>query len=74
MNSQTGKFIILVGIAVIIIGVLIYFLGDKLSWFGKLPGDFRIEKENFRLYFPLTSMLLLGILFNLITFLIKKFL
>ncbi len=74
MNPQTGKYLILLGIAIVVIGLFIYFLGDKLNWFGKLPGDIRVEKENFRFYFPLTSMILLGLLFNLIIILVRKFL
>jgi hypothetical protein len=53
MNPQTGKWIIIAGIVIAVIGVLIYFFHDKLNWFGKLPGDIRIEKENFRFYFQL---------------------
>lgn len=74
MNTQAGKYIIIAGVAIALIGLIIYFFGDKLNWFGKLPGDIRIEKENFRLYFPITSMFLLGLIFNLIIILVKKFL
>ncbi|EMY12385.1 PF11146 family protein [Leptospira weilii str. Ecochallenge] len=44
-----------------------------LSYLGKLPGDIRIEKENFRFYFPLTTSILASILISLILFLIQKF-
>ncbi len=60
------------GIALVLLGVLIYFFHEKLSWFGRLPGDIRIEKENFRFYFPITSMLLISGLINLILYLIRK--
>ena len=46
MNSETGKWIIIVGILIILIGVVIYFFHDKLNWIGRLPGDIKIEKEN----------------------------
>ena len=59
MNSQTGKWIIAAGILIIVIGIIIYFFHDKLNWLGKLPGDIRIEKENFRFYFPITTMIIL---------------
>ncbi|MDQ6757673.1 MAG: DUF2905 domain-containing protein, partial [Bacteroidota bacterium] len=45
----------------IIAGVIIYFFHDKLNWLGKLPGDIRIEKENFKFYFPITTMIILSI-------------
>ena len=72
MNSQTGKWIIAAGIIVVIIGILIYFFHDKLNWLGKLPGDIRIEKENFRFYFPVTTMIIISIVLTLIINIIKK--
>lgn len=74
MNQDTGKYIIIIGAAIIIIGLLIYFFHDKLTWIGRLPGDIRIEKENFRFYFPITTMILLSILVSAILWIIRKFL
>ena len=74
MSQVTGKYLILFGLAVVLIGIVIYFFSDKLHWLGRLPGDIRIEKENFKLYFPITTMLLLSGLLNLIIWLIRRFL
>jgi NADH:ubiquinone oxidoreductase subunit 6 (subunit J) len=68
-----GKYIIGAGLIIVLIGTIIYFFGDKLSWIGRLPGDIRIEKENFKLYFPITTLLIISILLNVIIWLIKKF-
>jgi NADH:ubiquinone oxidoreductase subunit 6 (subunit J) len=68
-----GKYIIGVGLIIVLIGTIIYFFGDKLSWIGRLPGDIRIEKENFKLYFPITTLLIISILLNVIIWLFKKF-
>ena len=73
MNSETGKWVIGIGAIIIIIGILIYFFHDKLNWIGRLPGDIRIEKENFRFYFPIVTMILFSILGTLILWLIRKF-
>jgi hypothetical protein len=73
MNSETGKYIIVFGAGVIVIGIIIYFFHDKLHWIGRLPGDIRIEKENFRFYFPITTMILFSILITIIVRLIRKF-
>ena len=73
MNSDTGKWIIGIGAVVIFIGIFIYFFHDKLNWIGRLPGDIRIEKENFRFYFPITTMILFSLLGTLILWLIRKF-
>jgi uncharacterized membrane protein len=71
--TTAGKTIILIGLGVVLLGVIVYFFGDKLSWFGKLPGDIRIEKENSKFYFPVTSMVLVSVLLNLIIWLVKKY-
>jgi len=73
MNSQTGKWIIIAGILVIVIGVLIYFFHDKLNWLGKLPGDIRIEKENFNFYFPITTMIIISAVLTILINIFKKF-
>lgn len=74
MDQNTGKYIIFIGIAVVVIGVLIYLLHDKLHWIGRLPGDIRIEKENFRFYFFIVTMIVFSLVLTLIINLIKKFL
>lgn len=66
MNPDTGKYIIIIGAGIILIGVLIYFFHDKLHWIGRLPGDIRVEKENFKFYFPITTMILFSLLITLI--------
>jgi len=74
MNSETGKWIIGIGVIIILIGFVIYFFHDKLNWIGRLPGDIRIERENFKFYFPITTMILLSLFGTLIIWLIRKFL
>lgn len=70
--SQVGRILILVGIILVIAGVIIYFASDKLTWLGHLPGDIRIEKENYSAYIPVTTMILLSVVLSLIIWLIKK--
>ncbi len=72
MNPQSGKLIIFIGIAIVVIGLLVYFFHDKLTWLGKLPGDIRVEKEDFRFYFPITTMIILSLLATLVINLIRK--
>ncbi|UBM59129.1 DUF2905 domain-containing protein [Marinilongibacter aquaticus] len=73
LNQNTGKWLIVVGTLVILIGLIFYFFGDKLNWLGKLPGDIRYEKGNTRVYFPITTMVLISLLLNLLIYLIKRF-
>ncbi len=72
MNSATGKIIILAGAGIILIGILIYFFHDKFGWIGRLPGDIRIERDNFQFYFPITTMILASILLTVIVNIIKR--
>jgi len=72
MNSETGKWIIGIGVIIIVAGIIIYFFHDKLNWIGRLPGDIRIEKENFRFYFPITTMILFSLLATLVIWIIRR--
>ena len=73
MDQNTGKYILIVGGFIVLVGLVVYFFGDKLHWMGRLPGDIRVERPNVRFYFPLTTMILLSLLLTLIINLIKRF-
>ena len=72
MDSNTGKYIILAGALIVLVGLIIYFFHDKLHWVGRLPGDIRIEKENFRFYFPITTMILLSVVVSGFVWIIRR--
>ena len=73
LRTETGKWIIAVGVLIVLIGIIVYFFHDKFGWIGRLPGDIRIERENFRFYFPFTTMLLLSVVISLLIRIIKRF-
>lgn len=66
MTTELGKWLIAGGAVLLVAGLIIYLFGGKLGWLGNLPGDIRIEKENFRLYFPVTTMILLSIVLSIL--------
>lgn len=72
MDQQTGKYIIIAGLLIVIAGILIYFFHVYFKWFGKLPGDIRIEKGNTAFYFPIVTMLIISIAITLIVNIIKR--
>jgi hypothetical protein len=74
MNPETGKYIVVIGVAIVVIGVVVYFFHDKLNWIGHLPGDIRIEKENFKFYFPITTMIIFSVALTIIFRIIKRLL
>ncbi|MBD3648419.1 MAG: DUF2905 domain-containing protein [Pseudomonadales bacterium] len=67
-----AKFLVTAGIVLVGVGLLLYFFPAALSWFGRLPGDIRIEREHSVFYFPLTSMILLSVLLSLIAMLFRR--
>jgi len=71
-NEPIAKYLIVAGIILLLAGLIYYFLGDKLHWIGRLPGDIRIERENFRFYFPITTMILLSVLLTILINVIRR--
>ncbi|MBL7071359.1 MAG: DUF2905 domain-containing protein [Candidatus Omnitrophica bacterium] len=69
--SSVAKTIILAGTIIASIGILFLF-SDKIPWLGRLPGDINIEKENFTLYFPFTTCVILSVIISAIFFLITR--
>ncbi len=71
--AQMGKLLVIAGVLLALVGLLIWGLGSKFAWFGNLPGDIRVERENFTFYFPIVSMLLLSVALSGVLWLIGKF-
>ena len=75
--SEIGKMLIFLGASIAALG-LFFVLTQKfggngwLGWFGHLPLDINIEKENFRLYFPLGSSIVLSIILSIVLGLFNK--
>ncbi|NTU53238.1 MAG: DUF2905 domain-containing protein [Chlorobiaceae bacterium] len=75
--SAMGKMLVFLGGAIAALGVLV-MLAQKyggngwFGWFGNLPFDIRVEKENFRFYFPIGSSILVSIILSFIIGIINK--
>jgi hypothetical protein len=65
-----ARFLITFGIVLVVIGVAWPWI-SKLG-LGRLPGDFRFERDGFTFYFPLTSGLIVSALLSLILWLLRK--
>lgn len=61
-----ARVLIAVGVLLVIMGVALTYAPWLFSWFGKLPGDIRIERENGVFFFPITSMLLISVVLSLL--------
>lgn len=64
--------LVLLGVALVILGLLAW--AGALSWFGRLPGDIRIERDAARIYVPLMSMLVVSVVLSLLLRLFRRFL
>ncbi len=71
MTTSPGPLIVMVGVVVVLIGVLVW--SGALSWFGRLPGDIRYERETVRIYVPIVSMILVSAIVSLVLYLVRRF-
>jgi len=61
-----GKILIYSGIALFLLGLVLSYAPGLSGWFGKLPGDIRIQDENRYVFIPITSMIVVSIVLTLL--------
>ena len=68
-----AKLLIAVGVVLVAAGVLLYF-GGKVNFLGlgRLPGDIRVERDNFRFYFPLATCILISLVLSALMYLLSR--
>ena len=71
MSASPGPLIVMAGLVVVLIGLAVW--SGALGWFGRLPGDIRIERESTRIYIPLVSMLLISLVLSLLMYFFNRF-
>ena len=59
-----SKILITLGVILVLIGILYPYLSSL--GFGRLPGDIIVKKNNFTLYFPITSAIILSIIITIV--------
>ncbi len=69
MGQDVGPFVVVAGIVIAAVGILLWAGG--FSWFGRLPGDIRIERPNVRVYVPVVSMLLISVAASVLLFILR---
>ena len=70
--SDVGKILMVIGVSLVAVGALVWLGGKMHLPLGHLPGDIRIERENFKFYFPLTTCLLISVVLTLIVWLLRR--
>ncbi len=61
-----GKILVGIGVVLVLVGLVVNYAPWLINWFGKLPGDIRIEDQQRFVFIPITSMLVVSIILTLI--------
>jgi Protein of unknown function (DUF2905) len=70
MNRGVGPWLVGLGALLVVIGVLAWT--GLLSWFGRMPGDIRIVRDNVHVYVPIASMILVSVVVSLVLWLVNR--
>jgi hypothetical protein len=69
-NKPLGQLIVVIALALVVIGLMV--MRGWFGWFGHLPGDVRVERENVRVYLPIVSMLLISLLLSVLSYVLRR--
>lgn len=67
-----GRLLIALGILLVIAGLAVTFGGRLPLRLGRLPGDIAIHGRNSSFYFPITTCILLSVLFSLVLWIWRR--
>lgn len=60
-----GRTLIILGLVIAGLGLL-FVLGGRIPWLGRLPGDIAVQRGNWSFYFPLATTILLSIVLTIV--------
>jgi hypothetical protein len=69
-QGSLGPLLVGLGIVLALVGLLVW--SGALAWFGRLPGDIRIERESARVYIPIMSMLIASVVLSLVLYIVRR--
>jgi len=67
-----SRWLILAGLVRVVVGLILHYAPGLLNWFGKLPGDIRIESGRGKFFLPITSMVIVSIVLTVLINLFKR--
>jgi hypothetical protein len=70
VHRDLGPLVVAVGVGLVVVGALLW--AGALGWFGRLPGDIRIEGERTRVVVPFTSMLVASVVLTIIVNVVRR--
>jgi len=69
-NREIGLLLVAIGITAALLGAAVF--SGALGWFGRLPGDIRIERDDLRIYVPIASMLIASVVLSALIALVRR--
>jgi hypothetical protein len=70
--SSTGRWLLVFGLLLALVGGFLLIVGRIGLPFGKLPGDFRFQLGSISCFFPLASSIILSIVLTLVLNLVLR--
>jgi hypothetical protein len=72
--QNMGRLLIIAGALIVAAGIILVLAGRmNVSWLGRLPGDILVKRKHFTFYFPMTTGILISVLFSLLLYLASLF-
>lgn len=66
-----GKLLVIISIGLAVVGLLVWS-GVGKGWFGRLPGDISVSRDNFSFHFPIVTCLLVSVVLTVLVWLFRR--
>lgn len=70
VGPSAGPAIVAAGVVLVVVGLLVW--SGALAWFGRLPGDIRIQRDTVRVSIPIVSMLVVSAVLSLLLYVVRR--
>jgi hypothetical protein len=67
-----ARWLIITGLILVVVGLVLHYAPGVFGWFGRLPGDIRIESERGKFFFPITSMVIVSVVLTVFLNLFRR--
>jgi hypothetical protein len=72
LMQEVGRFVVIIGVFLVVAGVILWRFPTLFGWMGKLPGDISVQKGNFSFYFPVVTCIIISIVVTLLSWLFRR--
>ena len=67
-----ARWLMITGALLLVAGAVFHYAPWTLSWFGRLPGDIRIDTDSGRIFIPVTSMIIISVILTVLVNLFRR--